>query len=251
METLVNFRDLGGLIGIDERKLKTKKLLRSGELVKLSADDISRLVDDLKLRSIIDFRSADEVKKQPNDTIKCVDYMNIDVLADTMQNVPSFDEMLKQLTLQKAETFMLDVYAKLVTSKRALAGYRMFIDALLSCTDGALLFHCAAGKDRTGFGAAIILKILGVSDHDIMEDYLKTIEGRQAANKAMIEKYRTLGLSDEQLAAFSMMMSVKREYLQASFDIIDEVYGNFDGYLYDGLGVTAAQINTLRELYLD
>jgi len=130
-----------------------------------------------------------------------------------------------------------------------LTGYRQFIDAVLGAS-GALLFHCMAGKDRTGWGAVILLKMLGVTDEDIMTDYLATVEGRRAANLVLIEGLRQKGVDEEKLDAFADLMSVKPSYLQAAYDVVTEHFGTFENYLSTGLKVTEDEINQLREMYL-
>jgi len=251
MKTLVNFRDLGGLVAANGAKIKANVLLRSGEPVGMSKEDIELLSETYRLRKIIDFRSASEVNEKPVDKVPGASHLNLDVLSDTMGHVPNLEEILKNLNLEKADEFMFDVYEKLITNKTAQKGYRQFIEALLENTDGALLFHCQAGKDRTGLASLIILKILGASDEDIMTDYLATIEGRKVVNENMIEDLRTAGFPESELKAFGVMMSVKPDYLQRAIDKINNIYGSFENYLAKTLNVTDEEITTLQELYLE
>lgn len=250
--TLTNFRDLGGLIGIDGKKVKEKAILRAGQPVGLAESDVAKLQDVYGLAQIIDFRSRDEVMTTPVDSLPGVDYLNIDILATHMTNqqkAPSFEEMVKNIKPGSADVFMRKVYTDLVTSADALAGYRQFIDVLLN-PKGCVLFHCFAGKDRTGWGAVIILKILGVDDEAIMTDYLATINGRRTENAKMIEAYRIQGLTDDQLSEIETMMGVKASYLEVSFELVEKEYGTFDDYLKEALNVTEEEIFKLRELYL-
>ena len=244
-----NFRDLGGLAGAEGKKVKEKAILRAGEPVGLSATVISELIDIYKLAHIIDFRGEVEVTKSPVDHIEGADYLNIDILSSHLKTAPSLDEMLENLKPGIAEEFMCDVYQELVLSPGARAGYRQFIDALLN-PKGSLLFHCFAGKDRTGWGAVIILKILGVSAEDILTDYLATIESRKSANAKLIEMHREKGLNQEQLDIFEALMSVKESYLESAFNSVEKEYGSFDDYLKQGLNVEDEEIDKLRNLYL-
>jgi len=249
---LTNFRDLGGLLGINGRAIKEKLLLRAAQPVRLIESDTSILRDEYQLAHIIDFRGQHEISVDPVDDIEGVEYRNIDIMASQMSKqtkAPSIEEMVKNLQPGAADIFMSGAYTGFVTSEDAKAGYRQFIDALLN-SKGALLFHCYAGKDRTGWGAALILKILGVSDEDIMTDYLATIEGRKADNAKMIEEHRQKGLTEEQLSSLEEMMSVKPSYLQAAFDTVEKEYGAFDDYLKQALNVTDEEIVKLQDLYL-
>jgi len=248
---LTNFRDLGGLVGFEGKKIKEKMILRAGEPVGLCEADVKELREVYQLAHLIDFRGEKEIDEKPVDTIEGVAYQNIDIMASEMkkQHAPSLEEMINQLESGSSDKFMNQAYVNFVISDDAKIGYRAFIDSLLHAK-GALLFHCMAGKDRTGWGAVIILKMLGVSDEDIMIDYLATIEGRKAANEAMITSFREKGLSEEKLDVFKEMMSVKASFLEAALNTVKEVYGTFDNYLRTALNVTDEEIDQLRHFYL-
>ncbi|MCL1949469.1 MAG: tyrosine-protein phosphatase [Turicibacter sp.] len=251
MKTIVNFRDLGGLTGHNGQKVKAKRLLRSADLVDLHPEDKSRLLEEFGLKQIVDFRSTPEVASRPNDHFEGVTSHVINVLKDTEENMASQEGMTKHLDPAKADYFMEQVNRQLISLDSAINGYRQFFKACLSVEDGATLFHCAAGKDRTGFGAALLLKTLGVSDEEIFADYLKTIEMRAAANEAMVEAYRAKGLNDSQLEALKAFYSVKPEYLKAAFSEIADKFGSFEGYLENGLQINEDEVAKLRELYLE
>ena len=247
---LTNFRDLGGLSGYEGKKIKEKLILRSGEPVGLSDDDLVKLTEVYGVAHIIDFRSEKEISIKPVDDIKGATYINIDIMANHMkQDIPSFEEIVKNLKAGVTDEFMTQVYTDFVLSDDAKIGYRKFIDLLLN-PQGAFLFHCFAGKDRTGWGAVIILKILGVSNEDIIADYLATNERRKAANDKLIDEYRAKGFSDEQLSYLEEMMSVKAAYIETAFNVVKENFKNFDNYLMQMLNVTDEEIAKLRELYL-
>jgi len=249
---LTNFRDLGGLIGLNGRAIKEKVLLRGAQPVGLVKGDTEMLKNDYRLTHIIDFRGQHEISKDPVDDIEGAEYLNIDIMASQMSSknkAPSIEEMVKNLHPGVADVFMRQAYTDFVTSEDAKAGYRLFIDTLLN-HKGSLLFHCYAGKDRTGWGAVLILKILGVSDEDIMADYLATIEARRVENERLIVEYRQKGLSQEQLDSLEEMMSVKPSYLEAAFDAVKQGYGSFDNYLRQALNVTTEEIAKLQDSYL-
>ena len=246
---LTNFRDLGGLTGADGKKVKEKAILRAGEPVGLADTVIAELIDNYKLAHVIDLRGEHEVTNYPVDHIEGAEYLNIDILSSHLKKAPSLDEILENLNPNVADEFMNGVYRELVVSPEAKAGYRQFIDVLLN-PRGSLLFHCYAGKDRTGWGAVIILKILGVNDDDIIADYLATVEARKAVNAKLIEAHREKGLNQEQLDIFEELLSVKISYIEAAFNTVEKEYETFDNYLRQGLSVTNEEIAKLRNLYL-
>jgi len=104
------------------------------------------------------------------------------------------------------------------------------------------VFHCTAGKDRTGFAAALILRSLGVSPQDAMRDYLFTNE------RLKPEPDSRHGLAPE---VVSVLWRVRPEYLEAAFEAVDQDYGSLEAYMREGLGLREAQRERLRSLYLE
>lgn len=249
---LANFRDLGGIAAKDGRAVLPKRLLRSGEVVGLSAEDKATLTDVYHLRNIIDFRSAAETAEKPDDTLPGVKYIPIDVLRDAAGSAPDEKHLLTMLDSPAAvDAFMEKVYQLLITEKTALAGYRQMLDILLAQREGATLWHCYAGKDRAGVAAAIILHILGVPEGAIMDDYLETNRLRAPINAAVLEQVKKKAdLSDAQVQAIGIALNVQAEYLKTSYETAKQAYGSFDRYISEGLGVDAGQKEKLRGMYL-
>jgi len=250
MQKLINFRDMGGYAGLDGKKVRTKRLLRAGAPCRLAPDQTQMLIDH-NLALIVDFRSAFEVEGEPVDNIDGADYVNLDVMADMASKWADPNEWKKQLVPEAADANMQKNYASFVHTPSATIGFAEFLRNCAAMENGAVLLHCAAGKDRTGFAAAIILKLLGVSDEDIYADYLRTLEERRQANLEIIEKYRAAGLTDSQLEALAVMYGVKQEYLAAAFDALIEKYGSFENYIHNGLGISQEDVAKIRANYLE
>jgi protein-tyrosine phosphatase len=127
---------------------------------------------------------------------------------------------------------------------------RRFIDLLLSSNGRAVLFHCAAGKDRTGFAAAMLLRLLGVPHEVVMEDYLLT-------NQYFLSAYRwslvvmKLVKGKRFAASVTAFMIAQPAYLGAAFAAVDETYGSFEHYVTDGLRLTETDVANLQSLYLE
>lgn len=251
MKTLVNFRDIGGYKGADGREIKYKKLLRSGEVRKLSDEDKITLLNEYKLKKIIDFRSDNEVKNAPDDKINGVEYKQIDILGELAGNTSSSEDMSKNATIKTASEIMKEIYVNLVVNKNSQKSYIDFLNIVKNLEDGSLLFHCFAGKDRTGFGALIIMKILGVKDDDIFEDYLKTNEQRTEANKIIVDELAKTGASKEEIETMEQLMKVDISYLEEAYNAIYKNYSSFDGYLTNILNVDNETTKRFRKLYLE
>lgn len=251
MKTLVNFRDIGGYKGIDGREIKYKKLLRSGEVRNLSDEDKNILINDYKLKKIIDFRSDDEVKNAPNDTLNGVEYQQINIMGELSGNTSGSEDMVNNSKIKSATEIMKEIYVNLATDKNSQKAYRKFLNEVKSLEEGSLLFHCFAGKDRTGFGALLIMKILGVKDDDIFEDYLKTNELRREANKIIIEELEKSGATKENIDNVTQLMEVDISYLEEAYNSIIKNYSSFDNYLKNVLNVDDEAALTFRNLYLE
>ena len=128
--------------------------------------------------------------------------------------------------------------------------FRQFINVVKNAQGEPVVWHCSAGKDRTGFAAAILLRILGVPKEVVMEDYLLSKEYSLAARQTELTLVRWLE-SEEAAEALETLLGVEASWLQAAFDTIDEQYGNFDTYVEQALGLTEADIAALQAKLLE
>lgn len=247
METLVNFRDLGGY-NTPQGKVKKGKFFRSGEPVELSEQDTKDLQEVYKIRYIYDFRQAKEVDERPDDELENCTYVHLDIMKDIKQtaSLKSFGE-----NNQDPDQAMKDAYESIVESPTSQALYKTFLESIYACEDDAILFHCFAGKDRTGLGAAFILKILGVSEEDIKEDYLKTNKMREVANTLILEEYRQTGASEEKLKSMEIMLYVKGEYLEYVFQLIETKFGGFHNYMTNYIGLSESFIENMKQRFVE
>lgn len=243
-----NFRDLGGYRTLDGRVVRWGALYRSGSLHKLNDADLKKLAD-LNLDRVISFRAEHETKREPNRLPHGVRLVNIP-MEDSSTKVwhEARDEMVKNMkTLDPAE-FMIATNTELAT--KFTSGYRQFYRELLDSNGNPILFHCAAGKDRTGFAAATLLRLLGVPHDMIMRDYLLTNTYLLNAHKwnlfwAGVLKGRKFA---EGIRGF---MRADERYLSAAFSAMEKEHGSFEKYVHDGLGLTDADIEHLKNFYLE
>lgn len=248
--SVINFRDLGGLAS-RYGTVKKHRLLRSGELVGLDKEDIEMLKEVYKLNLILDFRDQNEIMKRPDVKLPGVQYRNINIMKDIKENATSLDDFKSDLNPQKADESMREIYRTIVINPYSCQAYNQFITNLNDLKDGAALFHCFAGKDRTGIGAAIILTILGVNKQDIFADYLLTNELREEANDALIEINRQKGLSESQLAGLLRLYTVHESYLETMYQSAQDSFGSFENYITEGIGISEYEAELIREQYLD
>ncbi|RRK09692.1 tyrosine-protein phosphatase [Lactiplantibacillus garii] len=246
MQPITNFRTLGGYHNLAGQTVKHGWLYRSGQLDKLDPDQLQYLTHDLKIKRIVDMRTAEERQRFPDVPVPHADYTVLDILEQTGGAGASLQSMI--VGNGNVHDRMLELYEQLALSSSARAGYHQFITGLLNPVP--VVFHCFAGKDRTGVGAALILKILNVSNEQIMGDYLQTNLRRADANQTILTAL-TGKVSTDQLAAIDTALKVDRDYLQRYFDVINQRYGTFENYLHAGLNLTASELTQIRRLYLE
>ncbi len=247
-KNLVNFRDLGNIRTIDGKKLKEKKLLRSGELVRLADEDVRLLSEKYNLMKIIDFRSEEEVMEDPDMNFSNAKYVHIDLFGENKEQVSSMGNFMSIKTLDGIHELMRNIYKVLISSDGSKKGYRQFLDECLSLKDGSLLFHCYAGKDRTGVAGLLILTLLGVSVDDIYTDYLLTNELRKDANKILIENSN---MNEEGKKIYEVALTVDKSYLDYIIEYTTNISGSFLDYIKRELTITDDEIKTLKDIFLE
>ncbi len=224
-----NMRDLGGYEAAEGKHIKWRTLLRSDELCDLTDADLDYLAG-LPLRTDIDFRGEPEQQSAPDRLPDpspayhplCIDAANISSFLDTETDQTSSP--------------MEKIYLHIVRHFQPIL--REFFQLLASEHTAPVLFHCTAGKDRTGIAAALLLSALGVDRTVIIQDYLLSVE-------FLKKKYGTLAAAYPSLAP---MLTVQKEYLEAVFQTIDSEFGGMDNYLTHHLQV---DIEKLRKLYTE
>jgi protein-tyrosine phosphatase len=235
LEGAPNFRDLGGYATTDGRRVRHAQLFRSGVLSDLTDADVARL-SGLSVATVVDLRSDDEVAARPNRLPPGATSFHVPV-ADVSASPLSISERLERGDVEGlgAEMLLLGNQAFARTLQGAFA---RVLQLAMDPAHRPMVFHCTAGKDRTGFAAAIVLRCLGVSREDAVADYLRSNVMLEARHKVILEEMAQRLPDLEPLEA---MLVVRREYIEAGLDAIDEDFGSIDVYLREALGVTDEQ----------
>jgi len=234
-----HFRDLGGLPTLHGRRVKHGVLFRSGELSRLSDSD-SQALEELGIRTVFDLRAESEQQQAPDRLPAAIRLRTIPILQG------SFDptEILQQLKNGNAaalDELMPAIYRALVVD--FTPQFRQFFQELASAPDG-ILFHCTAGKDRTGLAAALLLIALQVPAELIEQDYLASNASLATLNERIATRFAPYGITLSQLEP---LLTVRAGYLQAAFAEIETRWGSLGRYLDEGLGIDRA---ALQERFL-
>lgn len=238
LATAANFRDAGGYRTSDGRWVRMGVLYRSGDLSKLTDADLAKL-KRLGIRTDIDLRTEGERTAAPDRLPAGAAYIVADVLGGSISTttLPS--------TADEAAAYMEAAEHTMVSSATASAAFRTVLGKAGDRRASSVVYHCSAGKDRTGWASATILTALGVPSATVFEDYLASNTYRAAENAATLA-----AMPESMRAAYAPMLEVRATYLQGGFDQVRSEYGTFDAYLRKGLRLGSKDLAALRDLLL-
>jgi protein-tyrosine phosphatase len=274
----LNARDLGGYRTSDGRTLRHSVALRSDALHRLTSQDLTVLTD-LGLRQVVDLRGLAEIRENGPDRVPGLPIAEIDTVERSEEPVTLVPDGADGVTLHHLPIYArdFDIYVALrdalagrdPASQRALLGngngaammtglYRWFVTSaearerfaqvlrLLAQPGGTpLLFHCTAGKDRTGWTAALLLTVLGVERGTVFEDYLLTNDRHAALVERILDGFGTRGVMEEPELILPIYRA-EEMYLAAAFDAVEAGWPSFDAFVADGLALDRGVVDGLR-----
>ncbi|KHL08163.1 tyrosine-protein phosphatase [Burkholderia contaminans] len=236
-----NFRDTAGPDGTgyvttSGAKMKKGVIYRSSALA-LSAADIA-IVGTLGIRQVRDLRTPAEIKTQPDVPLAGAAWQNLNVLgAAGIDPIPT--------TGATATAFMSSMYRAFVTSDTAHASYHALFTGFAGSGEN-LVFHCTAGKDRTGWATAILHTILGASEQTILADYLLTnVYSASEIAASVVQAKKAGGQNAADMMA--VLQGAHTDYLQAAFDQVTASYGSMASYISNGLQLDQATLDAIRQ----
>ncbi|WP_347253973.1 tyrosine-protein phosphatase [Leminorella grimontii] len=244
----INFRDQGGNIAADGRRVKPGKLLRAGALDRLTERDCDYL-SQIPLTSIIDYRDADEVALRPDVVWQGVSYDNVPANPLTDDVNANFSKLTDEaLAAFDAADFMNRLYNQLPFDNRA---YRHLVQVMLAPGDGALVQHCAVGKDRTGIGSALVLLTLGASKDTVIEDYMLTETTLEPFRQEMMSHLAKQLTQQHGIDSLNYVMSAKESFIGTALKAIEQRYGSTDSWLEQEFGLTPQVRVKIQDKYLE
>ncbi len=240
LEGAVNFRDLGGYATTDYRRVAMRRIYRAGDISKLTDADMEEL-KRRKIYTVIDFRGEDEAAAAPDRLLPGADYLLLPAGSGNTTDLAAFT---KEHT--SGTDVMIAFYSDVSFFKEK---YRPFFRKLLMLPDtSAVVFHCSAGKDRTGIAAALFLYVMDIPMETIIADYVSTNLYRKAENEKMIDYLVNEQGIDREMA--TEIMEANPLYLEATFSALKRKYGSIDSFLYKELGMDEPAKLRLRERFL-
>ncbi|MEU4561020.1 tyrosine-protein phosphatase [Actinoplanes sp. NPDC023936] len=231
-----NFRDAGGYRTADGQWVRMGVIYRANDLGKLTDADLAKL-KRLGIRTDIDFRTDSEIAASPDRIPAGTTYIHANVIGASDVGTGGID-----LTTEAGGVAMMEAGEKaFVSGEPGRAAYRTFFATVTDPKAANVVYHCTAGKDRTGWASAALLTALGVPTSTVMRDYLLSNTYLAASNAA------TLAAVPEAIRpGYKAVLDVRESYLMSGFDEVTAKYGTFDNYLRTGLGLTSKDLRALR-----
>jgi protein-tyrosine phosphatase len=245
-----NFRDLGGVHTADGALVATGEVYRSGELSALTDDDLT-LLEELGIRTVVDLRSEREAEIHPDRLPDSVVYRPMPILpGGDGSGVERFMQTFDPDDFPPWEIVYRDLIRDHIATVAALFG--LVVDPAAR----PLVFHCSAGKDRTGVVAALLLTILGVAWEDVEDDFMLTNEILRPARHEIMDRWvgelerRGVRLTGDASKRMEHLLLVERSYLEAARAEMIACCGSVDGYIEDRLAIDDDGRDELRRQLL-
>lgn len=233
-----NFRDLGGYPTQDGKHVKWGHIFRSADVSKLTDNDF-KILSDLHLATVCDLRGPDELKANPDRLPAGIQYVNLPAGSENTKINTNYGKM-------NGDSMIREYYIK---TDHLKAKYKPMFEQLLALpNDKSLMFHCTAGKDRTGMGAALVLSALGVDRQFIVADYTATNIFWKDAREKMLSAMAQRGMDT---SSMKPMLAANPDYIATFFNTIETKYGSMDKFLANEMELNPDKIIKLKELYLE
>lgn len=251
LEGADNARDLGGLKTTDGAVIRSKILIRSNRLSKITEQDIQVLSKEYHLQKILDLRTPMEVEQEADLKVADAAYKNIPFFMESMVGVSREQETKKQMLHMEEFPDMKDIYIMMVQNDFCKKQIEDAVREVMNIENGSILWHCTEGKDRCGLLSAIILFLLDVSEEDVMEDYLKTNKAAIMRVEKLRKKLHLAGFHREKIEKLEGYFVAKEEFLNAAFKTMTQDYGSINQFIKNGLHISMEQKQAFKDKVLE
>lgn len=250
------------MAGAGGRLIRPHRLLRTAHLHDASDADVARLKAEYNLCRIFDFRSLGEFNAVPDREMEGVQHHllpTIDMRAEQQTGKPIPEEAFLELDRHivnysfypEVQVMAANMYPSLICSEFSQLQYAAFLRLIIEAPeDGGILWHCAQGKDRTGWGAAFLMFALGVDREAIIEDFEQSNEAYRPIVTKLNADVLNRGGGEKEMAVIQAFMGVSTPNFISTLDLIDREFGGMTAYLHEILCLSHDDIQTLRKRYL-
>ncbi len=262
-DNIANARDLGGMEGAGGKLIRPHRLLRTAHLHDASDGDVVRLREEYNLCRVFDFRSLGEYEAMPDREMEGVQHHllpTIDMRAEQETGRPIPDEAFLELDRHivnysfypEVQMMAANMYPSLIRSEFSQLQYAAFLRLIIEAPeDGGILWHCAQGKDRTGWGAAFLMFALGVEREAIIEDFEQSNKAYRELVNRLNEDIIARGGGEKEMEVIQAFMGVSTVNFVRTLELIDREFGGMTRYLHEILLLTHEDVQLLRKRYLN
>ncbi|MCF0203395.1 MAG: tyrosine-protein phosphatase [Bacteroidaceae bacterium] len=260
LDDVDNCRQFGGYTNKDGKRIKQNLLFRSGKLCKLT-DEGTEEFKRRNIKTVIDLRIPEEIEEKPDPKIEGVKHNVISIVAPESQfyrmskngvgvNADNYSDVVNAIA--KTPMNLGDMYIEgIIDSPYGQKALRKVFRTIIDSTDGALLWHCSGGKDRTGIVAALLLAALDVPQQTILDDYELTNNFVPGQRVVLWLASKHFGNNDKERERVATIAGVKRSFMEHTLNHINQHYGSPQKYITNQIGITPEDINTLKTRYLE
>ena len=260
LEGQSNFRDLGGYRTSDGRTVKSGLVFRSGELPRLTDDDVAKL-ERLGIKTVVNFLTNEEIKARGEDRLpENVRELRLPLAGGDAEGGGLAGTVLRARKTADFSGVPVELNAELhrLTVREAGKQYAALLRELAQKKNRPLVFHCSHGVHRTGTAAAIVLSALGVPWNTVRKDYLLSNKCRKEEVAQRLEQLREQAAKNQGIPPEQVDMSninafyiLQPSYIDASLDEAVKRHGSMENYIREGLGIEDALIEKLRRELLE
>ena len=261
-DNIVNARDLGGITGHEGRQVRSGMLLRTAHLHDATDADIHRLQNEYHLHRIFDFRSLGEAEFLPDREVPGATHHllpTIDLSAERLTEQPIPQEAFLDLErhivnysfFPEVQEMATNMYPSLIRSEYSQLQYATFLRLIVETPEGAVVWHCFQGKDRTGWGAAFVLSALGVDRETIIADFDRSNDAYRELVARLNNDIIARGGGEAEMEVVQAFMGVSTKNFRRTLDLIDREFGGMMSYLQNQLLLSKEDIQVLRKRYLE
>lgn len=263
---IVNARDLGGYVVKNGMVVKDRMLIRTAHLAGATDEDL-QFLSGIPVTKIIDFRMETEKQGTADRMFSCAAYVALPVDGSGNAAAEMTEEEKKKFTGQKkfeikqfvvfaafnekAQKIALGMYPTLLFNPECQRQFARFFRQVLDTENGAVLYHCSQGKDRTGIASCLLLAALGADKETIVADFDATNKVYERDVKKYCRRVRLLGGKEDEIAVVKSILGCNTEIFVKTLDRIDREYGSMEAYLKGPMGLTDEDILILRQRYLE
>lgn len=229
LEKTYNFRDIGGYRTNENRRMRWGLIYRSAHLAELTGRD-HELLSRIGIRLVCDFRTIEEAEGQPDQLPAdgSMEYLHMPIAHGKFDPAEAIGRIKKGDISWLTDDFITNNYLKQIDDFALL--WKQFFERLMNSSDRPLVFHCTAGKDRTGVCAALILLSAGVPESTVIDDHALSNTYNAPVIDRIKQEVRKFGIDPDDMQSY---LSAPREAMQAVVTHLKEQYGSAKEYLVD------------------